>query len=45
MARRHYGSGGITLRSDGRWEGRLWLADGSRRFVYARDRRKLITKL
>ena len=45
MARRRYGSGTVTLRSDGRWEGQLRLADGSRRFVYARDRRQLVSKL
>ena len=38
MARRRYGSGGVTKRADGRWEGRLWLADGSRRSIYARNR-------
>jgi integrase len=45
MARRRYGSGSITLRSDGRWEGRIRLPDGSRRFFYGRDRRQLVTRL
>jgi len=44
MARRH-GSGGVRRRSDGRWEGQLRLADGSRKFIYARNRRELITRL
>jgi integrase len=45
MARRRYGSGTVTKRPDGRWEGQIRLTDGSRRFVYARDRRELITRL
>jgi integrase len=44
MARRH-GSGGVRRRSDGRWEGQLRLADGSRKYVYSRNRRELITRL
>src|SRR5215469_170653 len=44
MARRH-GSGAVRRRSDGRWEGQLRLADGSRKFLYARNRRELITRL
>lgn len=44
MARR-YGSGGVRRRSDGRWEGQLRLADGTRKYVYARNRRELITRL
>ncbi len=40
MARRH-GSGAVKRRSDGRWEGQLRLADGSRKYVYARSRREL----
>ena len=45
MARRQYGSGSVTLRSDGRWEGRIRLPDGSRQFLYGRDRRQLVTRL
>lgn len=45
MARRRYGSGSIVHRADGRWEGRLRLADGNRRFVYARDRKQVIARL
>jgi integrase len=30
---------------DGRWEGQLRLADGSRKYIYARNRRELITRL
>ena len=45
MARRRHGSGSIVHRVDGRWEGRLRLADGKRRFIYARDRRRLVAKL
>jgi integrase len=45
MPRWRYGSGTVTLRSDGRWEGQLRLPDGSRRFVYPRDRRELIARL
>ena len=44
MARRH-GSGAVKRRSDGRWEGQLRLADGTRKYVYARNRRELITRL
>ncbi len=44
MARRH-GSGAVRRRSDGRWEGQLRLADGSRKYVYARNRRELVTRL
>ncbi len=44
MARRH-GSGAVKRRSDGRWEGQLRLADGSRKYVYVRNRRELITRL
>src|SRR5215472_8747343 len=44
MARRR-GSGSVRRRSDGRWEGQLRLADGSRKYVYARNRRELITRL
>jgi hypothetical protein len=45
MARRRYGSGSIVHRAERRWEGRLWRADGSRRFVHASDRRRVITRL
>jgi integrase len=45
MARRRYGSGSVTLRSDGRWEGQLRLPNGSRRFVYGRDRRQVVGRL
>jgi hypothetical protein len=45
MARRRYGSGSVTLRSDGRWEGRIRLPDGSRRFLHGRNRRQLVTRL
>jgi integrase len=45
MARRRYGSGSVTLRSDGRWEGQLRLPNGSRRFVYGRDRRQVVARL
>src|SRR5438309_1850077 len=45
MARRRYGSGGVRQRADGRWEGRLWLADGSRRSVYAPSREHLVARL
>lgn len=44
MARRH-GSGSVKHRGDGRWEGQLRLADASRKYVYARNRRELITRL
>lgn len=44
MARRH-GSGAVKRRSDGRWEGQLRLADGTRKYMYARNRRELITRL
>ena len=36
MARRRYGSGSIVHRADGRWESWLRMADGKRRFLYAR---------
>ena len=45
MTRRRYGSGSVTLRSDGRWEGQLRLPNGARRFVYGRDRRQLVARL
>jgi integrase len=45
MARRRYGSGGVKQRADGRWEGRLWLADGTRRSIYARSREHLVVRL
>ena len=45
MARRRYGSGGVKQRADGRWEGRLWLADGTRRSIYARSRERLVSRL
>lgn len=45
MAKRRYGLGAITYRKDGRWEGRIRLADGSRHSVYARDRLRVITRL
>jgi len=45
MARRRQGSGDVRLRPDGRWEGRLWLADGGRKSVYARSRRELVSRL
>ena len=45
MPRRRYRLGGIRKRSDGRWEGRLWLSDGSRRYVYARNRDLLVARL
>ena len=45
MPRRRYRLGGIRKRSDGRWEGRLWLSDGSRRYVYARNRALLVARL
>lgn len=44
MARRH-ASGAVKQRADGRWEGQLRLADGTRKYVYARNRRELITRL
>ena len=45
MARRRYGSGAAKQRSDGRWEGRIRLSDGSRRYVYARSRDQLAARL
>jgi hypothetical protein len=45
MARRRYGSGGVKQRADGRWEGRLCLADGTRRSIYARSREHLVARL
>ena len=45
MARRRYGEGAVKQRSDGRWEGQLRLADGSRRYVYAAGRRELVSRL
>jgi len=45
MGRRRYGLGAVRRRSDGRWEGQLRLADGARRYVYARNRDELITQL
>jgi hypothetical protein len=44
MARRH-GSGAVKRRADGRWEGQLRLADGTRKYVYSRNRRELIARL
>lgn len=45
MGKRRYGSGAVKLRSDGRWEGQLRLADGSRRSVYAQRREQVIARL
>src|SRR5215467_9882539 len=45
MGKRRYGSGAVRLRSDGRWEGQLRLADGSRRSVYAKSREQVIARL
>ena len=45
MARRRFGSGTVRQRSDGRWEGQLRLPDGRRRFVYSRDRRRVVARL
>jgi hypothetical protein len=43
MGKRSYGSGAVKLRSDGRWEGQLRLADGGRRHVYARSREQVLS--
>ncbi len=43
--KRRYGSGAIKLRSDGRWEGQLRLAVGSRKYVYAHSRADLVVRL
>ena len=45
MGKRRYGSGAVKLRSDGRWEGQLRLADGSRRSVYGQSREQVIARL
>jgi hypothetical protein len=45
MGRRRYGSGGIRQRAEGRWEGALWLADGSRRSICGRNRDQLVAQL
>lgn len=45
MTRRRYRTGAVKQRSDGRWEGQLRLADGSRKYVYARNRGLLISRL
>ena len=45
MARRGHGAGTVKRRADGRWEGQLRLADGTRRYVYAADQRQLVSKL
>ena len=45
MGRRRYGSGGIRQQPDGRWEGSLRLADGSRRSLYGRNRDQLVARL
>jgi hypothetical protein len=45
MGRRRYGLGAVKRRSDGRWEEQLRLADGSRKYVYARNRDEVITRL
>jgi len=45
VTRRRYGSGAIKLRSEGRWEGQLRLAGGSRKYVYARSRADVVVRL
>lgn len=45
MARRGRGEGAVYRRNDGRWEAQLRLADGQRRSIYARSRRRAIAKL
>jgi integrase len=45
MGKRRYGSGAVKLRSDGRWEGQLRLADGNRCSVYAHSREQIIARL
>ena len=45
MARRGRGEGAVYQRSDGRWEAQLRLPDGQRKSIYARSRRRAVTKL
>ena len=42
--RRGHGEGSVYLRSDGRWAGVVTLADGRRKFVYARSQGEVIAK-
>lgn len=43
--RRGNGEGTITLRKDGRWEAKLWLADGKRKGYYGSTRQEVARKL
>jgi hypothetical protein len=45
MRRRRHGNGGVRQRADGRWDGSLRLAGGSRKYLYAGNRDVLIAKL
>ncbi len=45
MGKPRYGSGAVKLRSDGRWEGQLRLADAGRRSVYAHSREQVIARM
>lgn len=45
MGRRRHGLGAVKRRSDGRWEGQVRLPDGSRKYVYARNRDEVIRRL
>jgi len=45
MSKRRYGSGAVKLRADGRWEGQLRLAGGSRKYVYAHSRADVLVRL
>ncbi len=43
--RRGNGEGTISLRKDGRWEAKLWLADGKRKGYYGSTRQEVARKL
>lgn len=43
--RRGNGEGTITQRKDGRWEARVWLADGKRKCYYGETRQEVARKL
>lgn len=43
--RRGNGEGTITQRADGRWEARVWLADGRRKCYYGKTRQEVARKL
>jgi integrase len=45
MKRRGKGEGSVRLRSDGRWEARITLDDGTRRAFYGKTRQEVATRL